>query len=361
MSIPVGLIGLGEVAQLMHLPLLADDARFRIAVVNDLSPGLTTHVAARYGARAAESPEAVINDPSVEAVFILTPDYLHADLVAQAIAAKKHVFIEKPVCLNLNQLEPLLALHKDNPRIVFVGYMRRYARPFLALKKRMPALEKIRHVRVRDIIRESQFFIDQTRPVVRATDIDPDVVAEGRARAVAMLREVMGEDAPADAVRAYQVLTGLASHSFSAMRELLGMPHRVAAARQHGGETVMVWFDYGHFTALYEAVISDVAVFDSGIEILTQNQRFSIGYDTPYIRNLPTKLEITTSSQRDTGTETIGPFYEDPFRIELDAFHHSVTTGRQPKTDLADSRFDLELFRNVGRAFLENEIVLLRP
>lgn len=44
-----GLIGLGEVAQLMHLPLLADDTRFAIAAITDVSPSLVDHIATRYG------------------------------------------------------------------------------------------------------------------------------------------------------------------------------------------------------------------------------------------------------------------------------------------------------------------------
>jgi predicted dehydrogenase len=167
-----------------------------------------------------------------------------------------------------------------------------------------------------------------------------------------MLRSVMGDAAPADAVRAYQVLTGLASHSFSAMRELLGPPKAVTAARQHRGENVIVLFDYETFTCAYEAVIHDVARFDSGIEVLTLNQHFRMNYDTPYIRNLPTRLEITSSTDTETGTEIIGPIYEDPFRIELDAFHESITTGAKPKTTLADSLADLELFAEVGAQFL---------
>jgi len=156
-------------------------------------------------------------------------------------------------------------------------------------------------------------------------------------------------------LRAYQVLTGLSSHSFSAMRELFGAPKSVAAARQHRGESVLVMFDYGTFTALYEAVIHDVARFDAGIEVLTMNQHFKINYDTPYVRNLPTRLEITTSELHATGTEIIGPFYEDAFRVELGAFHHSVTTGEKPKTLLTDSLADLELFAEVGRHFLLQE------
>lgn len=351
--IKVGLIGLGEVAQLMHLPLLADDQRFEIAAVTDVSRSLVDHVATRYGVPTRHaSAEALIADPSLDAVFILTPDFLHAPLLEASIKAGKHVFIEKPAALTAAELKPLLALNERNEKIVFVGYMRRFAPAFLALKDRLPPREEIRHVRIRDLIRESQFFVDQTRNIFKPSDVPADVIADGRAKTQALLKSVMGDARP-DQLRAYQVLTGLSSHSFSAMRELFGAPVKVAAARQHRGENVMVFFDYGSFTALYEAVIHDVARFDAGIEVLTLNQQFNINYDTPYIRNLPTRLEITTSDLHSTKTEIVGPFYEDAFRIELGAFHHAVTTGEKPKTVLSDSLADLELFAEVGRHFLE--------
>lgn len=353
MAVSVGLIGLGEAAQLMHLPLLADDPRFRIAALSDVSPSLTAYVAGRYGvATTYETADDLLADPGLDAVFILTPDHLHGDLLEKAIRAHKHVFIEKPATLTAAQLKPLIERDKSNKKIVFVGYMRRYSRAFLELKKRLPARAEIRHVRIRDLIRESRFFVDQTRHVFRPADVPQSVIEEGRARTQKLLRSVMGDAAPADAVRAYQVLTGLASHSFSAMRELLGRPNAVAAARQHRGENVTVLFDYGSFTCLYEAVIHDVARFDSAIEVLTLNQHFRMNFDTPYIRNLPTRLEITSSTDMQTGTEIIGPIYEDPFRLELDAFHESVTTGKKPKTTLDDSLADLELFAEVGRHFL---------
>ncbi|MDB5474487.1 MAG: Gfo/Idh/MocA family oxidoreductase, partial [Devosia sp.] len=43
--------------------------------------------------------------------------------------------------------------------------------------------------------------------------------------------------------------------------------------------------------------------------------------------------------------------YEDPFRIELDAFYDSVSTGKPNRTTLADSLLDLELFGEVARHF----------
>lgn len=350
--IKVGLIGLGEVAQLMHLPLLADDPRFDIAAVTDVSKSLVDHVAARYGVPTRHaSAEALIADPALDAVFILTPDFLHAPLLEASIKAQKHVFIEKPAALTADELRPLVKLNETNKKTVFVGYMRRFAPAFLALKDRLPPRDEIRHVRIRDLIRESQFFVDQTRNIFKPTDVPQAAIDTGRAETQRLLKSVMGEARP-DQIRAYQVLTGLSSHSFSAMRELFGAPVKVAAARQHRGENVMVFFDYGSFTALYEAVIHDVARFDAGIDVLTLNQQFRINYDTPYIRNLPTRLEITTSELNSTRTETIGPFYEDAFRVELKAFHHSVTTGEPPKTLLSDSLADLELFAEVGQHFL---------
>jgi predicted dehydrogenase len=351
-SIKVGLIGLGEVAQLMHLPLLADDPRFSVAAISDVSPSLLEHVGNRYGvATRSLDANSLLTNSALDAVFILTPDHLHADLLARAIQAGKHVFIEKPACLTADQLRPILDSPQRPGQVVFVGYMRRFSRPFLELKKRLPPLAAIRHVRIRDIIREAPFFVAQTRNVFRPADVPPELIAEGRSRSQAMLRSVMGEDCPPDALRGYQVLTGLSSHSFSAMRDLLGTPRGCSYAVQHKGETVVAVFDYGHFSALYEAVIDDVSRFDAGIEVLTQRQHFKMNYDTPYIRNLPTRLEITTSSDTDTGTEIIGPVYEDPFRIELEAFHDSITTGRPNRTTLADSLEHLLLFKDVARQF----------
>ena len=359
MTVPpirVGLIGLGEVAQLMHLPLLADDPRFRVDALSDASLDLTKSLALRYGAaRRHPTAEALIDDPALDAVFILTPDHLHAPLLERAMRAGRHAFVEKPAALTAAEIRPLVELERERRSIVFVGYMRRYARAFLELKQRMPAQDEIMHVRIRDLIRESEFFVDQTRPVHRADDVPPALLEEGRTQSEALVRSVLGGDATANQIRAYRLLTGLASHSISAMRELLGPPLRVAAARQHRGDTVVILFDYGSFTALYEAVIHEVARFDAGIEVLTAERHLRINYDTPYIRFLPTRLEVTTSGAGSTGTEIVGPFHEDAFRLEIDAFHKAVTEGDYPKTTLEDSLTDLELFAEVGRHFLRQD------
>lgn len=350
MTLRVGLIGLGEVAQLMHLPLLADDPRCRIAGVSDVSGVLTETLGHRYGVPLRTTrPEELIASPEIDAVFVLTPDELHASLIEAALAAGKHVFVEKPAALTAEALRPLLGRAPGGP-VVFVGYMRRFSRPFLAMAERMPDASEIRHVRIRDLICEAPFFVAQTRPVLRGEDVPEDVVEASRARAEAMVRTVVGEGASADEVRAYRVLTGLGCHSLSAMRELLGVPRRVLSAHQSGGLAVSALFDYGGFACSYEAAITDVPVFDSGIDVIAQDRRLSLTYDTPYIRHLPTALTITQADQGGAAREVIGPHHADPFRIELDAFHDAVTHGGPVKTSVEDSLADLELIAEIAGA-----------
>lgn len=346
----VGLIGLGEVSQLMHLPILADHGQqFAIAGVFDVSPSLTAYCSARYpGSKAFGSAEALVSSPDIDAVFILTPDQTHSHYLSLALEAGKHVFLEKPACLTVGEIDAVAPLAEASDRLLFVAYMRRYSPAFLRAKAMLPDQADIRYVRVRDIICEGLFFIKQTRNIFYPSDLDQEFLARSRADTAALLEQVVGAGAPADLMRAYQVLTGLSSHSLSAMRELIGLPKRVIAAhRKQNGESIVALFDYGHFTAIYEALIDNVARFDARIEILSDTRQMRVGYDTPYIRNLPTSLEVTESTGADTRTITFGPDYTDPFALELRAFHGHLTNGTRPKTTLADSRDDLVLMAEI--------------
>ncbi|EAR51101.1 Myo-inositol 2-dehydrogenase [Oceanicola granulosus HTCC2516] len=351
MPLNVGLIGLGEVAQLMHLPLLSDDPRWKITAVCDLSPSLAEAMGARYGAALRTSdPAALIANPGVDVVFILSPDETHGPFIAAALDAGKHVFVEKPATLTAETLRPLLERKTD--RVVFVGYMRRYTRPFLAMKAALPEPAAIRHVRIRDLITESPFFTAQTRGPVRAGDVGPEAAAELHRTGEAEVASVIGAAAPAGEKRAYRTLTGLGCHSLSAMRDLFGMPRRVvSAAQSSGGLVVSALFDYGSFLASYEAAVTEVPVFDAGIDVIGQHQRLSLSYDTPYVRYLPTTL-TTTSLEGGAGRTVIdGPHFADPFRIELDALHAAITEGAPVRTTLADAMEDLELIAQIAKGF----------
>jgi myo-inositol 2-dehydrogenase/D-chiro-inositol 1-dehydrogenase len=79
--------------------------------------------------------ERVLEDPNVKAVLVCTSTNTHAEIVASAAAAGKHIFCEKPLALDLEEIEAALAAVKKAGVILQVGFHRRFDPTFRQLKK----------------------------------------------------------------------------------------------------------------------------------------------------------------------------------------------------------------------------------
>jgi predicted dehydrogenase len=83
--------------------------------------------AERFGFRTCTTEQdVVLNDSAVNTIVIATRHHLHARQVVGALAAGKHVFCEKPLCLNESELEEITKAYSANS-IVMVGFNRRFA------------------------------------------------------------------------------------------------------------------------------------------------------------------------------------------------------------------------------------------
>lgn len=358
--IHIGVIGLGEVSQCMHLPILQDlcDA-YQITAVSDIAPSLVEYIQKKYHVPQAYSrAEALLEQDNIDAVLILSPDQYHGEYVAKALQAGKHVFVEKPVTLCLDELNRLIALKKQYPRqIAMVGYMRRYAGPFLKAKEILSAPPmKTEYLRFRDIILEAPFFIGQTRPVFYPKDIPAEMMQDGRSRRREQIDRAIGADATDEMRTAYQMMTGLGCHSFAAVRELFGIPTKIhSVTTAAGGQHVVIVMEFeGGFLGTYELVNNQSIVqFDAAIEIFQNTRKVLIKYETPYLRYQPAYVQVTQSNNSDTHTITYGPDFHDAFQTELSLFAQCIETETQPKTCLEDAEADLKLFQEIIRVMAE--------
>jgi predicted dehydrogenase len=167
------------------------------------------------------------------------------------------------------------------------------------------------------------------------------------ARATRLVQEAIG-DVPPDIVRAYRLLLGLNSHDLSAMRELLGVPQRVVAARQwRGGSYLTALFAYDGYCAVLETGVDDQVRFDAHIEVYGPDKSVRIQYDSPYIRHLPTTLVIQETRGETFEERVVRPTYKDPYTHELEYFHTVVTEGLAPKTTPEDFMQDLRLIHQI--------------
>lgn len=351
--IKLGVIGLGEVSQLMHLPILQDlYDPYQVTAVSDVSASLVQFIQKKYNIeRGYLSAEELIDQEDIDAVLILSPDQYHGEYAARALTAGKHVFVEKPVTLWSEELQELIELKKQHPdQTVMVGYMRRYAGAFLKAKEIMNNdPRRTEYLRFRDIICEGPFYIGQTRPVFYPCDVPAEVVREGNRRRREHLDRAIGADAT-DAQRVtYQMMTGLGCHSFSAVRELFGLPKKIhSVTTAAGGEHVVIVMEFDGFLGVYELVNNqDIVQFDAAIEIFQKNRKLLVEYETPYIRYQPMTLTVTESGEKETMTTIYGPDYRDAFQTELNLFAECIESGKQPKTVLEDAQDDLKLFEEI--------------
>lgn len=79
--------------------------------------------------------EEILNDREIEAVIIAVPAPLHYQLGRQALLADKHVFVEKPLALNLSEAEELTALAAKKQKILMVGHLMKYHPAVTKLKE----------------------------------------------------------------------------------------------------------------------------------------------------------------------------------------------------------------------------------
>lgn len=343
----IGVVGCGEVAQIIHLPSLAQLAdRFAVTALCDVSPAVLRAVGEqwRVPARLTDYRELLARD-DVDAVLVANPHVFHAEVTLAAIAAGKHVLVEKPMCLTPREADAIVAAQARAGVTVQVGYMRRYAPAFIEACRLVPELGEIRLARVHDVIGQNALIIGQTSRVVRADDIPRESLAAGQALQDERLAEALGEAPPA-LRSAYMLLLGLSTHDISAMRELLGMPQGVLyAAQRHGGRSLSAAFDYGAFVCQFETGVDTIPRFDAHLQVFGAERVLRVQYDTPYVRNMPIRLFVTEANGAGGVVEhAIHPTWGDPFVAEWQAFYENVTERRAPKTPPADFRQDLALF-----------------
>jgi predicted dehydrogenase/threonine dehydrogenase-like Zn-dependent dehydrogenase len=133
-------IGAGNFARTMLLPHLKGQVPFG-TIVNATSLS-ANHVKAKFGfAAAATDAATVLGAPASgpAAVLIATRHHLHAPLVKAALAANRHVFVEKPLCLTRAELAEIDAAQARSSGSVQVGFNRRFSGASVELKKLLAA------------------------------------------------------------------------------------------------------------------------------------------------------------------------------------------------------------------------------
>jgi predicted dehydrogenase len=139
--INAAVVGLGTWGKTMVESLAGSDAmRFLSLQTRTVSPDVEAF-AKQHSLRLADSYDAVLADPKIDAVALATPPSGHLQQIVAAAKAGKHVYCEKPFTFSRKEAEQAIEAMRKAKRTVAVGYNRRFHPEMIKLKKRIAAGE----------------------------------------------------------------------------------------------------------------------------------------------------------------------------------------------------------------------------
>jgi predicted dehydrogenase len=151
--IGVGCLGAGNFARSVLLPIIARNERLHPVALCSAGDAGAPGTGEKHGFQLVTTDEAVVCEHAdVNAVFVITQHDQHARQVQRAIRAGKHVFVEKPLALRLeeiDEIEEALRERGDGAPLVMVGFNRRFSPSALAAKQVFDGCDGPRTVLVR--------------------------------------------------------------------------------------------------------------------------------------------------------------------------------------------------------------------
>jgi phthalate 4,5-cis-dihydrodiol dehydrogenase len=132
--IHLGVAGLGRAFSLMA-PTLAADGRVRLVAAADPRAEALEQFRSDFGGRGYGSVAELCADPAVQAVYVATPHQFHAEHAALAAEAGKHVLVEKPMALTLDECRAMTAAARKHGVHLVVGHSHSFDAPIALTKK----------------------------------------------------------------------------------------------------------------------------------------------------------------------------------------------------------------------------------
>ena len=136
----IALIGAGSFATGMHLPNIKRiNDKYNLYAVVDKVGYKAKNIAQQYNAKySTTNIEDVLEDKNTDLILITTRHDTHAELVLKALNAGKHVFVEKPLATNQDELDKIKEFYEDSIEgkpVLFVGFNRRFSKYAQEIKK----------------------------------------------------------------------------------------------------------------------------------------------------------------------------------------------------------------------------------
>jgi predicted dehydrogenase len=347
----VGVIGCGQIAQMIHLPYLSVSPQYRITAISDLSQKVMAAVSRVYGipeSRCFFDFHNLVSLNDIDLVLVCSTD--HFEAVNEAVLAGKHVFVEKPLAFNSTQCEAIAGSARQKKAVVHTGYMKRFDPAFVYLKDNFWEPDQVNFIRMHNFggsFGQNSKIYD----IVKGDDIPPATIKAGEEAQ----RQALEDQLPEDRRKYrddYSLLLGLCSHDSVLLRHLLGNKWNVLHAAVTPKGIIAAAIDFNGVPVHWESgLFMEQEIWDESISFYSDRSNYRLEFPWPYLRNCPTSLfrqENAGAGTVNTGSQ-IQVSMDEPYRIEWQYVHRCVCEGRQSITGPEDAALDIRFMADIIR------------
>jgi phthalate 4,5-cis-dihydrodiol dehydrogenase len=234
-TLRIGVAGLGRAFQLM-LPTLVGHPRIVLAAAADPRAEARDRFAADFSAQTYATVEEMCADPAVQAVYIATPHQFHASNVIAAASNRKHVLVEKPMALRLEECLSMIAATRCADVRMVIGHSHSFDAPIRRTRE-LIASGAVGSLRMISALNYTDFLYRPRRPEELRTDSGGGVVFNQAPHQVDIVRLLGG-----GLVRSVYAITG----AWDSARPTEGA-YGALLKFESGAHAAITYSGYAHF------------------------------------------------------------------------------------------------------------------
>lgn len=125
MTIRVGIIGCGSIANQRHAPEYRNNPHVELTFVYDPNPDRAARLAERFGGKVADSWEQIVDHPEVDAISDCSTNEMHHMITTRALRAGKHVLCEKPIATTLEGAQSIVMAAAESGTVLMIDHNQR--------------------------------------------------------------------------------------------------------------------------------------------------------------------------------------------------------------------------------------------
>jgi predicted dehydrogenase len=332
----IGVVGAGPIAQFAHLEACRRARNIELYALCDVAGDLLARMEAIHQPRVTYLDyEKMLADPEVDAVIVATSDEFHVSLAAKALEAGKHVFVEKPLGLAVEECDELAGLVAKTRRIFQVGFNYRFD-PSLDFARKFVRAE------VGAISILNAWYCDSVARYTMTDNLQAIPVHSAQ-------RKKPSADPKLDKGRYFLLAHG--SHLFDTARFLAGPIAAIEARRRESAGSyswsISVQFAngcLGHLTLLIPAA----GDFEHGIQLFGEHGSLQGRMHLPWYRKAG---NIECFSVREGAYQRLLGADADTYKLQLEAFAETILTGvSQRGASIADGVANMRALVAVSRS-----------